>query len=71
VIYFTGVAVAKIIYEGYGNKLGEDDYCRYSITKRIIVLFGLVILPCFLLVILGAWCSMRSYNKSIISKKAD
>lgn len=64
--YFTGVAIARVIYQDYNP--GERNECDYAITKRIIVLFGLVIMPSFLLVILGAWCSMRGYNGMIEGK---
>jgi hypothetical protein len=65
VSYFTGVAIARIIYKTYNESNTEKNECDYSITKRIIVLYGLVIFPSFLLVTLGAWCSMYSYNNKI------
>ena len=66
--YFIAVGVAKKVYKNYNDIIitEKDKKCNGPLTHRIFIMFGLVVTPCFILCIFGAFCSMRSYRARIV-----
>jgi hypothetical protein len=64
VFYFIAVSVIKT-YEskGFIEIPANDIHCDKKIGRRLIALFAGVLLPCFLLITFGAYCSLKKYMK--------